>query len=496
MPAMVSDKHSAKCEVGYELSLTSDNLKAFLRLDAKRFSSKIISAEKILKNLEAANIVHGILHDNIQKIAAERIFDKNILVATGTPPIPGKSANFSICFETARKIVPKQDEDGRINYKDMDFLLNAEVGQVLVRKNSASEGIPGMSVTGQEISARPGNDKKIPVGMNTHLSEDGMELMASSGGTIVYAGSVVSVQPMTTISGSIDLSTGNINCTGSLRVLGDVTSNMAVNVEGDLEILGNVEDARIYCKGNVSIKGGFTGRGDGTINARGNVTLKYIINQTIISGGNVIVGGESVNGNIVAKDQITFLGVNGKIVGGKLSADKLIYAATLGADSEIKTSLRVAYNAKLMEDIKALNVEHERLTADGERVKEALVSLYKLKLADRLTDDKSAVLKKLETFKANLPAQLEEILAQIQKLEQIANECRQARVVAEKQLYSGVQVQIGTKYFQSDSQRGPTIFELYGDKVLPSTFDKAAYEAKQREMKVREALEEMAEAED
>ena len=306
MSTAVSDKLSARCDLGYELSTSTDSLKAFVRLDSKQFGDKIIKVEDILRNLESAGIVHGVLHANVSKIANERIFNKKILVAQGTPATPGKSANLEICFETARKIVPKEDEDGRINYKDMDFLLNATEGQVLMRKTAACEGTSGISITGKEIPARPGKDKKIPVGTNTHLSEDGMELIASTGGTIVHVGSVVSVQPVTTISGDVDLSTGNINCSGSLRILKDVKSNMSVTTEGDLEILGNVEDAEIICSGNVIVKGGFTGRGTGIIRARGNVTLKYILNQKVAAGGDVIIGGESVSGHISAKTRLPF----------------------------------------------------------------------------------------------------------------------------------------------------------------------------------------------
>ena len=489
MSTAVSEMLSARCDVGYDVSTTSKGLKAFIKLSSKDLGDKILKAETVLRNLNAAGIVHGVMQDSVEKIVNQRIFDKNVLIAEGTPATPGKPANFEICFDTAHKIVPKEDEDGRINYKDMDFLLNADEGQVLMRKTAASEGTPGMSVFGKPIPAKPGSDKKIPVGTNTHLSEDGMELISSVSGTIVHVGSVVSIQPVTTISGDIDLATGNINCKGSLRVLKDVKSNMTVTVEGDLEILGNVEDAEIVCNGNVIVKGGFIGRGTGVIQARGNVTLKYILNQKVIAGGDVTVGGESVSGHITAKHKITFLGTNGKVVGGELSADKLIYASALGAESETTTKLRVAYNAKLMENIKTVTAEYNRLISDGERVKEALVSLYKLKLANKLTEDKMAVMKKLEAFKANLPAQLTELQEQRTKLEKIANECRHAKIVAEKHVFPGVQVQIGIKYFQSERTHGPTMFELYNDKVFPSSFDKATFEAKQREQEIQDAQE-------
>jgi len=365
----------------------------------------------------------------------------------------------------------------------MDFLLNAEAGQVLVKKILPKEGIPGKSIRGNSIPAKPGKDKKVPVGANTELSEDGLTLIATKAGTIVYTGSTVSIQPVTTISSHIDLSTGNINCNGSLKIGQDIKSGMQVKIRGDLEVGGNIEDAEVICEGNVTVKGGFVGRGDGVIKAQGNVTVKYISNQTINCGGNVLIGGESINAKVFAGNQITTIGIKGKIVGGMLTARKLIQAVELGADAGTNTVLKVAYDKKLIKRAHEITNEIERLESDGKRVKAALVDLYRLKMDNKLPPAKVAVFDQLEAFKKNLPAQLKELEIEQKKNEIRMKDYKDARIIAEKNIYPGVQIHIGTQVREVDSARGSMLFELYSDSIAATSFDKKAHESKQRKLK-------------
>lgn len=489
MVVVTENNTIARCEKGFIVTLSDDKLTAFLYLDSDELGEREITPEDLIRNLKSAGVFYGLDKQAIDDITEQKLLNKKQIVARGLPPETGKAASFELCFDPNRKIAPKEGTDGRIDYRDMDFLQNAEPGQVLVKKIPATKGTPGKTVTNEEIPPRPGKDKKIPKGVNTEVSADGMTLSAIKAGTIVYSGSVASVQPVTTISGSVDLTTGNINCKGSLKVMKDIKSDFRVDVDGDLEVTGNIEDAEINCKGNVVVKGGFIGRGDGVINALGDVTVKYVVNQKINSGGNITIGGEVVNAHIHGHDQIEMIGSKAMVVGGTLTARKLIKATTIGADAGTRTILKVAFDAGLMKQAHAVASEVERLNADGKRVKEALVGLYKLKMAKQLPPAKEAVLKKLEEFKNNLPAQLEELALQQQEIDKKLAEFKCATVIAEKDAFPGVQVHIGRQYKEVDSVRGPMIFEIVGDSIVAASFDKSAYEARQRALKQKEEKE-------
>ncbi|MBD3217128.1 MAG: DUF342 domain-containing protein [candidate division Zixibacteria bacterium] len=493
MVRVTDDMKLAKVDEAFKISVSHDELQAYVRIDSEKFEGEELTPEVIIANLKAAGVDFGLKEDEIQRIASETLFNERVLVAEGLPPQIGKSAEFEFCFDPERKVAPKEGSDGRIDYRDMDFLQNAEPGQVLVKKIPPTEGTPGKSVKNEEIPAKSGKDKKLPKGANTDISPDGLTLSAEKAGTIVYAGGIVSIQPVTAISGSVDLSTGNITCRGSLKVGKDIKSDFKVDVNGNLEVSGNVEDAEIKCKGNVIVKGGFIGRGDGCINAEGDVTLKYIINQTINSRGNVTIGGEAVNAKIHARDRIEMIGSKAKVVGGCMTARRLIKGMTLGADAGTSTVLKVAYDTKLMEQYRNVHSEIERLKEDEKRVKAALVDLYRLHMNNKLPPQKQAVMKKLEEFKESLPVQFEELGLQKKELDKKMAEFKNAKVIAEKDVFPGVQVHIGKQYKESDTVRGPMIFELYSDSIVASSYDKQSYEAKEKarkkkEQKARDAL--------
>jgi uncharacterized protein (DUF342 family) len=483
----------SQVEEGFKISFSNDELSAFIYIEEEKIQDRDITPEIILRNINAAGVSYGVENDLVEKIAAEKIFNEKLKIAGGVPAENGQSARFELCFDPERKAAPKEGPDGRIDYRDMDFLQNAEAGQVLVKKVPPTPGRPGKSVKNQPIPAKPGKDKNIPRGANTELSPDGLTLSAAKSGTIVYAGSVVSIQPVTTISGSIDLSTGNITCKGSLKVMKDVKSDFKVEVDGDLEIGGNVEDAEIICKGNVIVKGGFIGRSEGIIDAIGDVTLKYIINQKIQSDGNVTIGGEAVNARVHARDEIRMIGSRAKVVGGVMTARKLIHAATLGADAGTRTILKVAYDTELMEKARRLQDEINRLRDDEKRIKAALVELYRLSMDGKLPPQKQAALKKLEEFKKSLPIQLRELDQQQKQIDEKLSEFHNAAVIAEKKVFPGVQVHIGRKYKEVDNICGPTIFELHSDSIVASRFDRDSHEAREkaRRQKERKALEAM-----
>lgn len=475
---------------GIKVAVASDKLSATVELRSAELADLALDSSDVMRALTAAKVNFGIKQEVIDEMVLAKQYDDKRIVAEGKAPVHGVDATIEYCFEKDRKIAPKEGEDGRIDYRDMDFLQNAEPGQVLVKKTPATKGTPGKSVLGSELAAKPGKDSKISKGSNTELSADGLTLSATEAGTIVSTGSVVSVQPVTTISGSVDQSTGNITCKGTLKVTEDIKSDFKVDVEGDLEVEGNVEDAEINCKGEVIIRGGFIGRGDGVINSEGNVTIKYILNQTIHANGDVTIGGEAVNAHVHAKNEINVLGQKGKIVGGTSTARKLIKAPVLGADAGTKTILKVAYDAKLMKEIKDIDGEMERLQADGNRVKEALVDLYKLKLSNKLPKNKVEVFNKLDAFKRNLPQQLEALKQRKIELKEKFKSLIKAKIVAELQAFPGVQAHIGIKYKELQSERGPTLFEFYDDNIMAGPYDKATFEAQQRKEAVEEAKKE------
>ncbi|MCP4707055.1 MAG: DUF342 domain-containing protein, partial [Planctomycetes bacterium] len=288
---------------------------------------------------------------------------------------------------------------------------------VLAVKHPRTEGTPGLSVQSRELSAIKGKDKILPMGSNTYASKDKLQLLAKTDGSISYVGNRISIQPISTISGDVSVETGNIDAIGSLKVRGDVGAGYVVKVGGDLEIGGNVMDATIDCGGNVLVKGGFIGQANGRIMAKGDVTVRYVENQTIVANGDIYIGGEAMNARLMSGNAIYFKGGKSKLVGGDCTARNLIWLRDIGNETGTITVARVGYDPKLMSEYNNAKKEVERLETDLARVKEGLLVLIKLQMDGKLPDAKKPVLAKLKQFQATAPEQIEASRSKIAELE-------------------------------------------------------------------------------
>jgi len=468
---------------GYKLSVSRDELSAYLTFTEEDFVSDRADVTAILEVIRRVGIKVGVLESALKDAISNRVVDKPIMIAAGEPPEIGRNACIKYFFRTEERASPKEDEDGRIDYKELDFIQNVVADELLARKTPAEQGKSGESVFGNELAAPAGRDTKLNAGQNTKMSEDGLEIRATAEGSIVFTGNRVSIQETRTIGGSVDSATGNIKCSGSLRIGENINTGFRVDVKGDLEVNGQVHDAKIYCGGNVIVKGGFFGNGSGKIVAEGNITVKWAENQTLWSNGSVHLGGESLNCKIYGKNVVTASSSKSAIVGGEIASKYRIQAPVLGSDAGTPTSLKVAFDADTMRELKKVDVEIERVEDDYARVKEGLTELYKLQMVRKLNPQKEAVLAKLEQFHKRAPGQLKELKTRKKYLESKLKEIKDAAIIGEKHVFQGTKVQFGTIYREIIESMGPTRFEVDYDTIIPAKYSRQEEEARAKAAK-------------
>lgn len=428
------------------VTVAGDGMTATLILFRPATDEPPVTVDEVMTEVEGAGVIHGIDEEAIRRVVNAEDYNNPTTIATGDRPIKGENSKFEYQFDTSLKHTPKEDEEGRIDYRDINFIQNVDKDAVLVTKTPPTDGVPGKSVTGREIKGPSGRDIPFNKGVNTVISEDGLKLVATASGAIVYLHGKVAVNDLTIINGDLDHTVGNIECKGSVRISGNVKAGFTLKIDGDLEVNGHVEDSTIEVKGNIIVKGGFFGKGAGVMSAGGDITLKYAEGQRMASGGSILVGGEIINCNVFAKDQIRVKGQKGKIIGGEIKAGKEVRASVLGSDAGTATHLYAAYDPELMRKYDELSSEIKRLEEDGERVKTALYGLYKLQLAGKLPADKAKALEELKKFTDDLPSTLDSLGAQKQAVEEKMREFRDACVIAEKVMHAGVVVHFGPIY--------------------------------------------------
>ncbi|MBD3401833.1 DUF342 domain-containing protein [candidate division GN15 bacterium] len=443
------------------ITISGDSMTATMVLYKPEGDDRPITADEVKEALAKEGVVFGIDEAEIQRGVDEQIYVTPIRVAAGLMPTPGVPAKFEYHFETDGQRTPKEDADGRIDYKDINFIQNTHEGDVLVTKSPPTRGTPGKNVFGKEIQGPLGRDHQFKRGLNTAISDDGMTLTATASGAIVFSKGKVSVNDVTVIRGDVDFNVGNIDCAGSVKVTGNVKTGFTIKVDGNLEVEGNVEDSNIEVQGNIFVKGGFFGEGKGFMRAQNDIVLKFVEGQRLDAGNDIMVGGEIINCTVAAGGSVEVKGSRGKIVGGTIKAGKSVRAGVFGSDAGTKTVIYAGYNPELYREYKDVAGEIDRLKKDGDRIKEALYSLYRLQMDNKLPKDKQAAMAKLETVQKQIPVNLQELGKRREELEVEMQKFDNATVTAENIIYPGVKVHFGVVYreFVEEAKRCKCSFD-------------------------------------
>lgn len=405
------------------------------------------TVEDLVGILNQAGVVYGIKQEQLKRVIENIILNKSIEVARGKSPDKGRDASIELLFDAIKSISPVVREDGYIDYKNLNIIHNATVGQPLARKIHATKGKPGKTVTGEEVEGTMGRDRALPKGKNTDISTGNPDLLiATINGAIIFSNNLVSVEKNYKLNSDVDISTGNIDFVGSLQISGTVKAGFRVKVDGDIEVGKNVEDAEVISGGSVIVKGGFVCSGKGLIKAKKDVFVKFVENQRMEAGNNVNVDGEVINAQIEAGNAVYLRGLKGRkgrIVSGQVTACNLIEVDSIGSEMGTQALVRVGYDKALMKEYTDACTEIKRLQNDRERVGQAMCPLVELEMDDKLNEEQKKSLSRHRSNQAEILKQLEVLE---NKKEGILNRIRDnknARIVVKETIYPGSLIQIG-----------------------------------------------------
>ncbi len=425
------------------VKVSDDHIKAYLTVKPFAQENIDVSVDDVLKFLQTKNIVLGINEESIkttlEKVRQENFPIENVLVSGGTPVINGDDGKLEFLFNVDKKIKPREDTGGKVDFHDLSIVENVGKGQPLVKLIEPTFGTPGKDVYGKVIAPAHGKPCKLPIGENTKVSEkDATVLVSCIDGNPRYAGGVVSVTSCYTVEKDVDFSVGNVTSKGTIVVKGSVRSGFILDAVGDIEIWGTVEDSLIKSKGNVLIKGGFIGSGKGKIETEGEVTIGFARNQTIVAN-NVTILREAVDCTIYAKNIVKAGGDKISIEGGITTAGTLIEVEALGSKNEVYTDVEAGIDYTTHPGQINTRKEISGLKAFLKKVDKELNTLYAIKKAkgelpaqhvtafDRLLSRREELVKKLGNLVSNEVVPVNE----------------GAKIVVNKVAHPGVEIKIG-----------------------------------------------------
>jgi uncharacterized protein len=449
MPQVAEKKKSGFSieERGFQflVDTSADSMLASLTITASDNQAIFNFKPEELKNiLNQAGIIAGIKEDQLQNLAQSPALNKKIEVARGKQPDKGIDAGFELLFDPKSNKAPAVGADGHIDYKNLNLITNAKIGQPLARKKPAAAGAAGFTVTGEEIPSQIGKDHALPKGKNTDISPDDPDLLvASENGSVQFVNNIVIVEKDYKLLKDVDIATGNIKFVGNLQITGTVKSGFSVLVDGNLSISKNVEDSIISSGGSVTIEGGFINSGNGYIRATEDVAIRFIENGKVEAGHDINIGGEVINSNISAGNAIFVKGKKAVILGGQTAAYNLIETDSIGSDMGTKTLVRVGYNPEILREYQHIDSEIKRLKSDTERIKQALYSLVRLEMDSKLSPDQQEMVTKLKACRDAIPGQIEELEQQKAELLKKLEENKGAKIVVRGTAFHGTVIQIG-----------------------------------------------------
>jgi uncharacterized protein (DUF342 family) len=227
----------------------------FICGDYKEIQPPDVSLKQCVDELVNKGVAPEIIQMDRIRDLLELPHGGSCVVAKGVPPVHGINSCIKYYFSQHSYRNPNLDMDGRVDIMDHTVIPTVKVGDVLAEKLiSAIPGKDGMTVTGEPVKAKPGKELIFKAGKGTILLDDKKIIAAISGRPVLYKG-IVSVMPILTIAGDVDVDTGNIRFDGDVVIRGNVKEGLRVTAGGNVLIGGNCYHAVIRAGGSIRIWG-------------------------------------------------------------------------------------------------------------------------------------------------------------------------------------------------------------------------------------------------
>lgn len=387
-----SDSKQSKAEIGVKILAEKKTSAYILRLQMGGAQHKlhafitVFDAENTIAPSELIELLtkHGAKKSlDLEEIAkfcskaAMGINQDDVIIATGTEPIPGKDGRLELIVKTGSDEVNfEEDAKGNVDLRNLQSFTNVEAGQKVGIIHPPDYGTAGATVHGLPIPPIMGQPLGLVAGEGIELSKDETSAVATSDGRVVFDGHTLSIAEEFVVSGNVDLSVGNIDFNGIVEIKGDILDDFNIRASKGILVTGAVGACRLESDGPVKI-GSMAGLGVGLIRCRGDLNAGYLNQVRVECWGNVEVTNEIRNCSIRATRAIIV--ERGTISGGEAIALDGIEAKTLGAVSGAKTNLTAGIYFPEADRLSTLRQQQHSFNLQVQRIGAALGPLGKRK---------------------------------------------------------------------------------------------------------------------
>lgn len=439
-------KHNAAGDVVIGVDCSRDEMKASITVSAPAMGGAEASADMIRHALMKQRVIDACFNnDKINEFVDNPIYNIPFEVAAAIPAVDGNDAYISYNFEIdPKQLKAKVSESGNINYKELNQIQNVIAGQPLAVKIPAERGKGGKTIFGRYLEAKNGRDIQIQLGANTVLDRDGVTIKAATDGEVMLFNGKVVVEPIKYLD-AVNVKTGDIKFVGTVIIKGSVEEGYKVEAT-NIEVNGIVDKSRLEATGNIIVRQGIFGKGEGYIKAGKSLWAKFINDTTVEVEENVIVYDSIVNSNVTSMKNILVKGKKAQIIGGHLSATEEICAKKIGSPGGgTETILEVGIDPRAKKRLEVLQKLQADDTSKYEKFDLDIQNLeqQKKRLKKNLSKEKEDKLKEMKDTCTQLMQEIEEVTEEIGKINDHLRELKAiGKVKAEDTIYAGVKIYV------------------------------------------------------
>lgn len=333
-----SEQSNEPVDAKINLTISKDHMTATATVTPPKNGGAEITEEMIHERLKEKGVLEEFFNSGIKMLCTFKLYNKPADVAKAKPAIDGKDGFIEELFKREHTICLETDENGLVNYKNLNNLRIVKKGTVICKITLPESSVDGRNLFGKTVHGRPGKAAKVRIGKNMTLSEDGTELSAACDGNLCYHRDAFFVDDVLHIPADVDNAIGNIDFCGDIIIDGGVREGFSVKSDKNITINGAVEGAFINAKGKIILKKGINGMGRGLLKADGDIRSKFLENCMVNSAGSVITEC-IINSRVTAEDEIIVENGKGTIVGGVCTARNKIKAKYIGSPASVETKI-------------------------------------------------------------------------------------------------------------------------------------------------------------
>jgi uncharacterized protein (DUF342 family) len=360
---VIYDKSASKIRLLSPLQVTRDKLAAYFIIFPTKFDTipTYMEIEEAIFNRGIAAIVDK---ESIeQQLSAVDIKEKKItriIIAKGRKPVDG-SSEYYLPLISINKKAGKVLEDGRIDFREVDSIIECKKGQKILKRVPSVKPEDGYDIFGEKADAVMEDRKGYLKGDNIVQSDDDENIFVSSiDGCLNVERNRISVQPNVIIKGNVDYDYGNIDFNGSVHIRGSVLPGFSVKAGGNIIVEKNVEDAYIEADGDIVIKMGITGKGSCKVVANGSIKANYILNSVVEAIKEIEVQDSIINSKVFSNDKISVTAKHGKIIGGEVTARHEVIVNVIGSQKENITYITVGRSLYIEREMNEIRQEMDK----------------------------------------------------------------------------------------------------------------------------------------